>query len=385
MIYLDSASTTEVASELKETIDRYLYTDYGNPGNLHSLGQKSKNTIETARKQISDSLGCSPDSIIFTSSGSEANTLAIIGLTQYLKRTGLRHIITTKYEHHSVLNAMKEMEGRGFDVTYLDVASGVISLDDIKPSVRRETGLISIMYVNNEIGTINDIKTIYSFCQKKGILFHSDCVQALGSELIEMNAMADMISLSGHKIHAPKGVGCLCVKDKEALSNIIFGGEQEYGLRPGTENVPAIAAFGEAVCHACADKNRVTDKLIQISTHFKQEISQLCQEESLHMQFNARPAAVSPKICSLRFKGIDADTLVLLLSSRGVCVSAGSACSSHSLLPSHVLKAIGLTDEEARSTIRASFSEYNTVIEVRKAAKIIVECVKILKGGGSDV
>lgn len=379
MIYLDNASTTQVSNELKDIIDRYLYSNFGNAGSPHFMGRRSKNAIMNARKQIASFVNTNPDDIIFTSSGSEANTMAILGLSEHLLKLNLKHIITSKYEHHSVLNAMKEMEHRGFEVTYLDVTGGTVSFDDFVSNVRDDTGLVSIMYVNNEIGTVNDVESIYNFCQKREILLHSDCVQAAGVNLIDMKKMADFVSISGHKIYAPKGVGCLCAKHKEFLSNIIFGGEQEYGIRPGTENVAYIAALGSAAQRAAENIEDTFKKLKRLNLEFTNSLYSLCKDNNIQIFTNALSQANTPKILNIRFYGVDASTLVLMLSNAGVCVSAGSACSSHSMKPSHVLKALGYTDEVARESIRISFSEKDTIDNMHEAARIIIDCVRALK------
>lgn len=378
MIYLDNASTTQVDIGVKNLIDKYLYENYGNAGSVHSFGIKSQRAIDSARKQIATSLTTSQENIIFTSCGSEANTLAIVGLANHLHSLHLNHIITTKYEHHSVLNAMKEMERRGFEVTYLDVPNGLVQYKDFVAAVREDTGLVSIMYVNNELGIKNDIEPIYSFCKKREIIFHSDCVQAVSTETIELGKTADMVSISGHKIHAPKGVGCLCTLYKNFLSNIIFGGQQEFGIRPGTENVASIVAFGQAMKNLSENKEQISTHIDMVSLAFGGRLLQLSEERGFNFACNTSTSRNTSKILSLRFNNIDAETLVIMLGERGVCVSAGSACSSHSSEPSHALKAIGLTNEQARSTIRVSFSEYNTVTEVRKAAEIVADCVCML-------
>lgn len=384
MIYLDNASTTQVDTSVKNLIDKYLYENYGNAGSVHSFGAESKRAVDVARNQIATSLITSPENVIFTSCGSEANTLAIVGLANHLQSLHLNHIITTKYEHHSVLNAMKEMERRGFEVTYLDVPNGLVQYKDFVAAVRDNTGLVSIMYVNNELGTKNDIKPIYEFCKKREILFHSDCVQAIGTETIELGKTADMVSISGHKIHAPKGVGCLCTLYKNFLSNTIFGGQQEFGIRPGTENVASIVAFGQAMQNLSENKEQISVRIDTVSLGFGGRLLQLSEEQGFKFECNTSSSRNTPKILSLRFNNIDAETLVIMLGERGVCVSAGSACSSHSSEPSHALKAVGLTDEQARSTIRVSFSEYNTVTEAHEAAEIVAECVSLLNCIGEE-
>ena len=384
MIYLDNASTTQVDTSVKNLIDKYLYENYGNAGSVHSFGAESKRAVDVARNQIATSLITSQENVIFTSCGSEANTLAIVGLANHLQSLNLNHIITTKYEHHSVLNAMKEMERRGFEVTYLDVPNGLVQYKDFVAAVRDDTGLVSIMYVNNELGTKNDIKPIYEFCKKREILFHSDCVQAIGTETIELGKTADMVSISGHKIHAPKGVGCLCTLYKNFLSNTIFGGQQEFGIRPGTENVASIVAFGQAMQNLSENKEQISTRIDTVSLGFGGRLLQLSEEQGFKFECNTSSNRNTSKILSLRFNNIDAETLVIMLGERGVCVSAGSACSSHSSEPSHALKAIGLTDEQARSTIRVSFSEYNTVTEAHEAAEIVADCVSLLNCIGEE-
>lgn len=384
MIYLDNASTTQVDTSVKNLIDKYLYENYGNAGSIHSFGAESKRAVDVARNQIATSLITSQENVIFTSCGSEANTLAIVGLANHLQSLNLNHIITTKYEHHSVLNAMKEMERRGFEVTYLDVPNGLVQFNDFVAAVRDDTGLVSIMYVNNELGTKNDIKPIYEFCKKREILFHSDCVQAIGTETIELGKTADMVSISGHKIHAPKGVGCLCTLYKDFLSNTIFGGQQEFGIRPGTENVASIVAFGQTMQNLSENKEQISTRIDVVSLGFGGRLLQLSEELGFKFECNTSTNRNTSKILSLRFNNIDAETLVIMLGERGVCVSAGSACSSHSSEPSHALKAIGLTDEQARSTIRVSFSEYNTVAEAHEAAEIVADCVSLLSSIGEE-
>ena len=384
MIYLDNASTTQVDTSVKNLIDKYLYENYGNAGSVHSFGAESKRAVDVARNQIATSLITSQENVIFTSCGSEANTLAIVGLANHLQSLNLNHIITTKYEHHSVLNAMKEMERRGFEVTYLDVPNGLVQFNDFVAAVRDDTGLVSIMYVNNELGTKNDIKPIYEFCKKREILFHSDCVQAIGTETIELGKTADMVSISGHKIHAPKGVGCLCTLYKDFLSNTIFGGQQEFGIRPGTENVASIVAFGQAMQNLSENKEQISTRIDVVSLGFGGRLLQLSEELGFKFECNTSTNRNTSKILSLRFSNIDAETLVIMLGERGVCVSAGSACSSHLSEPSHALKAIGLTDEQARSTIRVSFSEYNTVAEAHEAAEIVADCVSLLSSIGEE-
>ena len=382
MLYFDNASTTEVDPRYRELILNNLFNTYGNPGSIHHFGMKSKEILDSARLQVAIALNAKPDNVVFTSSGSEANTLAILGMAEHLKKYKLNHIITSKYEHHSVLNAMKEMERQGFDVTYLDVPNGLVNYDDFVAAVRDDTGFVSIMYINNELGTKNDLSRIYEFCRHREIIFHSDCVQAVGSAVVKLGVTADMITISGHKIHAPKGVGCLCTLYKDFLTNVICGGQQEFGLRPGTENVAFIAAFGQAMYNITRELSTINYKVKLASMAFGGRLVRGCTENDIQFACNTSSPSNTDKIISVRFDGIDAETLVIMLGERGLCVSSGAACSSHSSEPSHVLKAIGLTDEEARSTIRVSFSDYNTVKEAYEAVEILIDCLKLLKNIG---
>lgn len=384
MLYFDNASTTKVDPRYRELILNSLFDNYGNAGSIHRFGAKSKEVLDNSRLQVATALNAQPENIVFTSSGSEANTLAILGIANHLKRLNLNHIITSKYEHHSVLNAMKEMERQGFDVTYLDVPNGLVNYDDFVAAVRDDTGFVSIMYVNNELGTKNDIRKIYEFCRHREIIFHSDCVQAVGSAVVKLGVTADMITISGHKIHAPKGVGCLCTLHKDFLTNIICGGQQEFGIRPGTENIAFISAFGQAMYNITQELSTINYKVKVVSMAFGGRLVRGCKENNIAFACSTSSPSNTDKIISIRFDGIDAETLVLMLSERGLCVSSGAACSSHSSEPSHALKAIGLTDEEARSTIRVSFSDYNTVEEAYEAVAIIIDCLKFLKGIGEE-
>lgn len=377
MIYLDNASTTRPDPSLQNIINKYLFEEFGNPGSLHSAGESAKEAIELSRTHISDFLHTTPENIIFTSSGSEANTMAILGLEKYLKSINKTHIITSKYEHHSVLNSFKEMESRGFNVTYINTPRGEVDVRELKNSIKDNTGLVSIMYVNNEVGTINEIEKIYRICKSRGILFHSDCVQAAGHLDVAVGETADIITISGHKLHAPKGIGCVCANNIHIISNIIYGGKQELGLRPGTENVAYIAAFGEIVSKINILSERLHSNELRIN--FVRTLLEECKRLGVDVLFNTHKGIKNiSKILSIRFPGIDAHTLILTLSD-DVCVSSGAACSSGDIRQSHVLLSCGLSEEDAMSTIRVSFSSQNTVFEVRKAAKVIAESAHMIK------
>lgn len=377
MIYLDNAATTKVNPSLKKIIDKYMYIEYGNPGSPHEAGELAKDAINTSKHRIGEFLKTTPNKIIFTSCGSEANTLAILGLEKYLKKHKKTHLITSEYEHRSVLNAFREMERRGFKVTYIKPCRGHILVSDVNKAINHKTGFVSIMYVNNEIGTINDVRGIYELCLSRGIIFHSDCVQAAGSIDINAEVTADMISISGHKLHAPKGVGCLYVNNRSILSNIICGGKQEWGIRPGTENVTSIAAFGEAVKHMDIHSDKRCMEILKYA--FETSLMEECTKRAISFRINNFFDSLrTSKIISVTFPEIDAVTLVMTLSE-SVCISTSSACSDSNMIPSYVLKSCNFTDDEALSTVRISFSSFNTVSEVKDAARIIAETIYFLK------
>lgn len=377
MIYLDNAATTKVSKEVLEKMSPHFSEFYGNPGSIHFMGQVAQDFVENARKQVASPINAKPDHIIFTSGGSEANTMAILGLMNYLKSEGKTHVITTQVEHHSVLNSVKQLFYNNFQVTYLPVdPDGSISFNQLKESILPTTGLISVMTVNNETGNLYPIHAIGELCHKENILFHTDCVQGYCQTDIDVERdWIDFLSASGHKIHAPKGVGFLYARNKELLSPIIFGGSQEYGLRGGTHNTPYIVGMGWAA--SFAHKNFEEDPRFygRIATHIKGEI--ISQVPNAHI--NGTPFANS-KTVNIRFDDIDGETLLMMLDSRGIEVSAGSACSAHYVAPSHVLSALGLTDDEARSSIRISVSKYNTGAEIDEAVQAIVDSVKDCRG-----
>lgn len=374
MIYLDNAATTKVADDVLREMLPYFSDIYGNAGSIHSAGRRAEAAMQEARGRCASGIGANPENIIFTSGGSEANSLAIMGVADYLKRIGKTHIITTQFEHHSVLECMKPLFYKGFEITYLRPnRHGIIEVSSVKDAIRQNTGLVSIMHVNNELGTMMDIESIGHLCQLAGCFFHTDCVQSYGQFLISVDQYGiDFLSASGHKINAPKGVGLLYTRCKEVLSPIIHGGSQEYGLRGGTENIAGIVGFGAASEIAFREDHRAFFE--ELRTEFLSELVSL-KVEGFHL--NGAPDKGS-KIVNLRFDEIDGETLLLFLDSQGVMVSAGSACSAHSAVPSHVLTSIGLTDNQARSSIRVSFSPDTTLDEVKDAAAIIADTVKKL-------
>lgn len=378
MIYLDNAATTMVSPEVMKAMEPYFSSIYGNPGSIHSMGRTAEKAVEAARHQVANPIRADPDNIIFTGGGSEANTLAIAGLATHLRSIGKNHIITTQVEHHSVLECMKYLIYNGFYVTYLPTDKlGQIDYKLLEASICDRTGLVSVMTVNNETGNMYDIYRIGQICRKHSVLFHTDCVQAYcGTNIDVDDSCIDFLSASGHKIHAPKGVGFLYARHKELLRPVIFGGSQEGGLRGGTHNAPYIVGIGCAAEIANEEYLRDIHKYGTMVGAIKHRI--LYRIPDAHV--NGMPHGNS-KTINFRFDGVDGETLLLLLDSKGIQVSAGSACSAHYAKPSHVLSAIGLTDDEARSSIRISVSKYTTHEEIDDAAQVIAGSVKQLRGG----
>lgn len=402
MIYLDSASTTSILPEVFEAMKPYLTDDYGNPGSIHTVGRIAAQAVDKAREQVADFLHTTPEHIVFTSSGTEANNLAILGSVPYLMYANItypkrRHFMSSRIEHESVLRAMNSlMFQRGFLYHLIPVTpQGYVDpseLEQYKPGLLDTTGFLSVMYYNNEIGTQNHIARIGEICRKNHILFHTDCVQAAGQVPIDPDKIGcDFLSISSHKIHGPKGAGALYVRDRSRLYPLIYGGhDQELGLRGGTQNVAAIVGFGKA----CEIASRDMAETSQITYLYKHEFYETLSEKLSRIDgfdmendwfFNGCPPRSSGKILSLTFRGVDAESLVLLLDARGICVSAGSACTSHSSKPSHVLTAIGLSDEEARQTVRISFDPYDTKLmlsgrhTLSHAACVFADCIAALR------
>lgn len=376
MIYLDNAATTRVSEDVIRTMMPYFDMQYGNAGSTHCMGRVAKKAIEYSREQVAAPINANPKDIIFTSCATEANSLVFFGLVQWLTQTNNTHIIVSNIEHDSVLSCVDILRDKyGFDVSIAKPDhNGIIQPEEVSRLVRDNTGLVSIMTVNNELGTQNPIHEIGELCHKRKILFHTDCVQGYCNVPIDVKTdNIDFLSVSGHKFHAPKGVGFLYAKYKELLSPLLAGGGQESGLRAGTENVPYIVAIGKAaeIAYSKIAKRKQYENMIH---NFKSEIECIGG-----VYVNGSPYSGS-KIINIRFDGVDGETLLLLLDSQNICVSAGSACSAHSAKPSHVLKSIGLTDLQARSSIRVSISDDTTSEELTAAAKEICESVNILRG-----
>lgn len=374
MIYLDNAATTCVDQRVVEAMLPYMTDNYGNPGSVYKLGEEAHDAVEFARRQVAKYINAKEEQIIFTSGGTEGNNLVILGLAEYLKSIGKTEIITSCVEHESVLQPMNELAIKyGFHVHYLPINEhGNTDISDVFECVSNETGLISLIYVNNELGSKNPVDIIGSFCRKQGILFHTDCVQAAGwTDTLDVHKIkCDFMTISSHKIHGPKGVGAIFAKTPSVLSPIIHGGQfQEYGKRGGTENVPGIVGFGEACSIAYDDISRI-DERNSLASYMYMLLNHI---SGVHLN------CLGSKILNLRFDGVDAETLIMLLDQRGVCVSAGSACQSKAVGPSHVLLALGLTEDEARSSIRISFSSKTTLEEIINASRIIAESVNKLR------
>ncbi len=353
-IYLDNASTTYVSNEVLSEMLPCFNTLYGNVGSLHSFGRDAEAIVDRARDRIKTAINAQKaNEIYFTSGGTEADNWAILGVARAYANKG-KHIITSQIEHHAVLNACAQLEKEGFEVTYLPVdQNGLVNLPKLLDSIRKDTIMISIMTINNEVGTIQNIKTIAKIAHDYGIIFHTDAVQAIGQIKIDVQDMEiDLMSMSAHKIHGPKGVGALYVKNGVRIEPITYGGEsQERGKRAGTENVPAIAGFGKAVEIATRNYLVSNKKVKNIRDYFLEKLN----EKVEYFQVNGHPYQKSNSILNISFYGIEGESILMLLDLAGICVSTGSACTSKSLQPSHVLKAMGVSDEIAQGSIRFSF------------------------------
>lgn len=380
MIYLDAAATTPIDPRVLESMMPHLTTQYGNAGTLYKFGRAANEAVQEARAQVARFIGGSPNNIIFTSGGSEANNLVFHGTKDYLKRIGRTHILVSAVEHDSVLRAAESLTKDGFDVEYIPVlGNGAVPSAAVERALRADTGLVSVMYVNNETGVENPVDDIGSICLKHGILFHTDCVQAAGCHSIDVtNIGCSFLSISSHKIHGPKGVGALYVKDTSFLSPLICGGhDQEFGLRGGTENVAGIVGFGKACELSNAQLTEDKTTVSMLKQRFVTELQGHLGGETVHI--NGASLLSPGKTVNLRIDGVDNESLILMLDNMDICISAGSACQSHESKPSHVLTAMGLTTEETRSSIRVSFSRMNTVDEVTDAAHIMASFIDVLR------
>ncbi len=377
IIYLDNGATTKIKTEVLNEMMPYLTTEYGNASSLYSIGRKSKKAIEKARKQVAELINCKPYEIYFTGSGSESDNTALKGFA-YTNRGKGNHIITSKIEHHAILETCETLERQGFEISYINVdENGIIKLDELKNAIRPSTILISVMAANNEIGTIEPIEEIARIAHKHNITFHTDAVQAIGNMPIDVTKMGiDMLSLSGHKINAPKGIGALYIKCGIKVEKYINGGHQERNQRAGTENVAGIVGLGKA-CEL-ANKNMETH-IKNLSILRDYYIMKLQKEMPNKIRINGAMEHRLPGNANIRINGIKSKELLPLLDTDGICVSVGSACSSGNINPSHVLLAIGLTKEEAESSIRVTFGRENTREDVEFLVEKLKKAVEYLR------
>ena len=372
-IYVDNAATTKTSRTAIEAMLPYMDKIYGNPSSLHSVGQAAADALRKAREEAAEVLRCEPNEITFTSGGSEADNQALVSAAAIGARKGKKHIISTAFEHHAILHTLKKLEKEGFEVTLLDVhENGMVSAQQVADAIREDTCLVSVMYANNEIGSIQPIAEIGAVCKEKGVIFHTDAVQAVGHVHINVKEEnIDMLSLSAHKFHGPKGVGLLYARKGVRLTNIIEGGAQERGKRAGTENIPGIVGMVAALKEANANIDANAEKVSALRDRLIEGL-----EKIPHSALNGDRTKRLPGNVSFCFEGIEGESLLLLLDAKGICASSGSACTSGSLDPSHVLLAIGRPHEVAHGSLRLTLSEENTQEEVDY---IIEETTKVVK------
>ena len=377
MIYTDNAATTKMSKAAIQAMLPYLDTIYGNPSSPHSMGQVASEALRSSRKTIAEILGCNANEIYFTSGGSEADNQAILSAAAYGAQNGKKHIISTAIEHHAVLHTLTKLEKHGFAITLLDAHhDGIVRTEDFLQAIRPDTALATVMYANNEIGTIQPIREIGAICREKGILFHTDAVQAVGHMDIVVNKdHFDLLSLSAHKFHGPKGVGVLYAKRGVPLTNLIEGGAQERGKRAGTENIPAIVAMAAVLKEAAAHMEENTAKVTAMRDRLTEGLLQIPRS-----MLNGDSKRRLPGNVNVCYEGIEGESLLLLLNQKGICASSGSACTSGSLDPSHVLLAIGRAPEIAHGSLRLSLSEENTPEEIASIIKTVAEVVTTLRG-----
>lgn len=375
-IYADNAATTKMSENAINAMIPYMKEVYGNPSSLYEIGQKAKEALEDARRRAAAVLNCDAKEIYFTSGGSEADNQAIISAARLGEKKGKKHIISTTFEHHAVLHTLKKLEKEGFEIELLDVHSnGVVTAQQVADSIREDTALVTIMYANNEIGTVQPISEIGSVCREKNVLFHTDAVQAIGHVSVDVaRDHIDMLSLSAHKFHGPKGVGILYAKKGILLTNIIEGGAQERGKRAGTENLPGIAGMVTALEDATKDLDGYANKLLPLRDKLIAGLNEIPYSELNGDRNNRLPGTVN--FC---FEGIEGESLLLLLDDKGVSASSGSACTSGSLDPSHVLLAIGRPHEVAHGSLRLSLSEDVTEEEIDYLIQSVKEVVEYLR------
>ena len=376
-VYADNAATTKMSRVAIDAMLPYMETYFGNPSSLHTIGQEAKEALDAARQTVAECLGCEAKEIIFTSGGSEADNQAIVSAARLGARKGKKHIISTPFEHHAVLHTLDKLAKEGFEITYLDVKNGHnITAQQVRDAIREDTCLVTTMYANNEIGSVLPIPEIGAICKEAGVIFHTDAVQAVGHLHIDVKAQnIDMLSLSAHKFHGPKGVGVLYARRGFPLTNLIDGGAQERGKRAGTENIAGICGLAAAMKDTCDHIDENMPKVAALRDKLIAGLSQIP-----HCALNGDPVNRLPGNVSFCFEGIEGESLLLLLDMKGVAASSGSACTSGSLDPSHVLLAIGRVHDVAHGSLRLSLCEYNTEEEVDHILTVVPEVVSYLRG-----
>ncbi len=376
-VYADNAATTKMSRTAIDAMLPYLETHYGNPSSLYSIGQEAAEALLAARETVAGCLGCEPREITFTSGGSEADNQAIMTAAAIGARNGKKHIISTAFEHHAVLHTLNKLARQGYDITLLDVhENGIVTPEQVAEAIREDTCLVTIMYANNEIGSIQPIPEIGKVCREKGVLFHTDAVQAAGHLAIDVKAQnIDMLSLSGHKFHGPKGVGALYCRKGIPLTNLIEGGAQEQGKRAGTENVAGIVSMAAALKEACDNLDETAPRVAAMRDRLIDGLLQIP-----HSVLNGDRTSRLPGNVNICFEGIEGESLLLMLDDEGVCASSGSACTSGSLDPSHVLLAIGRPHEIAHGSLRLSLCDTNTDEEIDHILEVVPKVVTHLRG-----
>ncbi len=375
-VYADNAATTKMSRIAIDAMADFMENNYANPSSLHSLGQQAKEALEDARARVAACIGCEPREVYFTSGGSEADNQAILSAARTGAGKGKKHIVSTAFEHHAVLHTLRKLEKQGFEITLLDVSKGHnITARQVKDAIREDTCLVTCMYANNEIGSILPIAEIGAVCKAAGVTFHTDAVQAAGHLPIDVKAQSiDMLSLSAHKFHGPKGVGVLYARRGLLLTNIIEGGAQERGKRAGTENIPGIVGLAAALEDACKNMEENAKKVTALRDKLIAGLSQIP-----HSALNGDPVNRLPGNVSFCFEGIEGESLLLMLDALGVCASSGSACTSGSLDPSHVLLAIGRVHDVAHGSLRLSLCHYNTEEEADHILAVVPKVVQNLR------
>ena len=375
-VYADNAATTKVSKPVLDVMMPYFTEEYGNASSIYALGRSTKKALETARETVAKAIGAETSEIYFTSCGSESDNWAIRSVCERLAAKGKKHIVTSVFEHHAVLHTCQALEKLGFEVTYLPVyKNGIVKTEDVKNAIREDTALVTIMYANNEIGTIQPVEEIATVCREKGVLFHTDAVQAMGHVKIDVHAQGiDMLSLSGHKIHAQKGISALYVRKGIPVTNLIFGGAQERNRRAGTENLPAIAGFAKAMEIASTDIEKRAEKTAKQRDRLIEGILKLPRT-----RLNGDPVKRLPGTVNISIEGVEGESLLLMLDLNGICASSGSACTSGSLDPSHVLLALGLKHEVAHGSLRLSIGDETTDEDIDYILEVVPKVVKRLR------